>query len=1132
MIDRRMSHTAAVLLILLLPASGKLPAQSSTIPTDKLPAFLIPRMSDPPRIDGTIDPLEWRESTAVSGVVDCQGDHLVPRPTTFYLAWDAEHFYWACRTWIMPGYKPNIWFGRSPHTAGVGDDGPELHFQPLGRNVVPGRTESSYKFFVNCLGFTGDYMRCSVGQQFKNWLPSFKTAVRLTGPGTAPWGGRWWECEVSASLEDFELGGPHQPGDRWKLMLGFNHMPGWCQARIPCNGGYFNPDAYCLGTLVENSPAVQVLMEDLPGPCDGVPAATFRVFNPRTDAARLELLAECGKDLQETASLVVEPGKMAELKMGYKGTEPVKSGHLYYQVREGDKELFRYFAYFKAGYEQNWVKHTPPPEGSFPLTATFNPVRSNLLIEVDAYLLDRPEDAVEVSYAVGRKGIDGSSFTSGVIRHPHLSRFRHLLQLPALSEGAYEVEAVLLLKDGKKLGPQRTEFSKLDEAKAFSEWWDKDLGNIERVIPPFEPVRREGDEVAVWGRAYRLNALGLPDHIQSQNAPILAGPARIIVAAGGNEKVLSLAGRPSFTQTRPWRVDFEGKARGAGLDFRSQGWIEQDGLLWIEMSFRPAGNKPVRLDALRLEFPVRGDQAESLVCLGSGGNYAARTTTVLSAGKQGRLWSTLDTGRVGSMMAVGSFYPCVWIGSDRRGLLWWADNDRGWVPHNDVPAHEVLRQGDQVILRNNLIGQPFELKEPRTLALSLMASPFRPLVKNWRLALGSWDGTFSGGESWGYKWRKDPKTGQVVEGWNWLTPPSKDPAEWSTIWAQYKTKADEKVRLEQPFNPCQARNWMFVHTSLPLVGYGWKSPDEKVCNYFMPEWGSSEAYPESNIRYYLHLADRAFREGGLRTIYWDIFFPSLYSTIQNGIAYTLPDGGIQPGYAGLNVRRFLMRMYALMHDHGLTPGGQVSHATNDYLLVACGWMDAILDGEYHKLTDESAMDWVDGYPLDRMRSLSCPENWGVAISWMDHIHLKDEERRRRYALGLQEYVQLFDSWQGPSQGRPPLEILGAELVPFWRNPFIECADSEVLVSLWRRQDYACRVLLSVFNYHRSETKASVKIKVDLDALGLRPKLNWQEFIRVDGLDEKKQEHFDFQKGTLELHDLAPHRGRQIWLTKY
>ncbi len=184
---------------------------------------------------------------------------------------------------------------------------------------------------------------------------------------------------------------------------------------------------------------------------------------------------------------------------------------------------------------------------------------------------------------------------------------------------------------------------------------------------------------------------------------------------------------------------------------------------------------------------------------------------------QGQLWSTLDTGRLGSGMSVGSFYPCLWVGNEKRGLLWWGDNDRGWAPDNEVPAHEVLRKGNEVIIRNNIIGKPLKLNAPRAVTFGYMASPFRPLVKNWRMAIMSADGTFSGGESWGYKWRKDPKTGKPFEGWNLLTPPSADPAEWSQIWAEYKKKADDKVKAELPFDPCGARNWMFVHTSLPLA---------------------------------------------------------------------------------------------------------------------------------------------------------------------------------------------------------------------------------------------------------------------------------------------------------------------------
>jgi len=79
---------------------------------------------------------------------------------------------------------------------------------------------------------------------------------------------------------------------------------------------------------------------------------------------------------------------------------------------------------------------------------------------------------------------------------------------------------------------------------------------------------------------------------------------------------------------------------------------------------------------------------------------------VLPKDKPGRLWSTLDTGITGSGMTVGSFYPTVWIGSERRGLLWWADSDKGWVQDDAVPAHEAIRKDGTMMLVNNVVAKP------------------------------------------------------------------------------------------------------------------------------------------------------------------------------------------------------------------------------------------------------------------------------------------------------------------------------------------------------------------------------------------------------------------------------------------
>jgi hypothetical protein len=217
------------------------------LPQEQMPEFEIPRMSKPPAIDGAIDAGEWKEAAAMSGVGHFHDKHLlIPRPTTFYLAWDPGHLYFAARAYLRPGAKPNIRDGRSDGLAYVFDDGMELGWWPMGRNVPATKRKDSFKLFLNCLGFVGDCSRNALGQQFKNWGPDFVVKTRITEPGTAPNGGSWWELELSSTPEDFELEGQHRAGDQWRLMLAFNHLPAWNQSRIPCIGPYLDPFGYTL----------------------------------------------------------------------------------------------------------------------------------------------------------------------------------------------------------------------------------------------------------------------------------------------------------------------------------------------------------------------------------------------------------------------------------------------------------------------------------------------------------------------------------------------------------------------------------------------------------------------------------------------------------------------------------------------------------------------------------------------------------------------------------------------------------------------------------------------------------------------------------------------------------------------
>ena len=1152
---------SARLTVLLALAVCCLPAAAAPVPEGKMARWLVPRMETAPQIDGAIGDEEWADATVVSGVANQANNIIVPRPTMFFLGWDEGHVYLACRTWVKPGHKPRV-AGRTPRSASHLDAGLELVFTPRGRNVPDGRPEMAFKWNLNALGHLGQLTRIAVGQMLKNWMPDFATDTRLTEPGSAPRGGRWLEIEMSATPEDFELTGPNQPRDEWGMMLGFDRLGPTFQ-RVPANTGYFDPTKHTVGVLVEDAPVGRIFMDEFPRPSDGVANVRFEVHNPTDRPVTVDALAEFTEYVKEKGrkervekpllvrreQLRVPPGETKSLRVRQEFPRDLggNTGGMFYRLSHGDRELVRYFSYFKQGYPEKYVK-AQPSKRAFPLGSQFDPVRNELQITSDAYYLDDPAKVDHVRYIV-RSEDTKDKVATGRIEEPVTFYYRDRARLPDLQPGKYLLEAMLVTDAGEEFGPESTSFTKLDESEAFSEWWDNDLGDTEQVIYPFEPVDRSRDAVSTWGRTYRLGALGLPREVRSQEGSVMGAPARIVAVIDGREHVIVPEQAPRFTSEKDWRVEFEGAADGAGLRFRTAGWVEQDGLCYVELTYAPEDGEKINVDELRIEYPLSGDQAEVLACVGPGSNFSARTTRVLDGGRQGRLWDTLETGLGGAQMTVGSFYPCVWLGSERRGLLWWGDSDEGWFPHNEVAAHSVRREGKQVILTNHIIGRPVTLDGERTVTFSYVATPFRPLPKGWRASIHSRDGTFDGP----HKSRKDPDTGKNIRAWWCLTPPSHDPEEWDDLWAKYGQEAEKRVRRFRPYDPNRARNGPYVHNSVPLIGY-YQSLDQSVKRYFSNAWGEGRysCFTDSHSDYLLWIINRAFAEGGLKTIYWDLFFPTPVKAPHVGVGYRLPDGRVQPGYFGFNLRRFMMRLYALNVRHGLAPGGNVTHATNAPFLVAAPWVDAILDGEAHLIREDSNFDYVDGWPIDRMRALSVSHNFGYHVTWMDKIVFRGPEamRLRRQQF---DYIRMFDSWGTHNYDvitgrmlRWGINAPDVEYVPFWRNPYVESGDEDVLVSAWRLPD---RVMLGVFNYDGDNPK-KVELEVDLQALDLVPEKKWQDFIRAYSLDRQAdysgiwgkddtpaeewmvEPKLNFHSRTLTIGTIPPHRGRYLCIRRF
>jgi hypothetical protein len=80
--------------------------------------------------------------------------------------------------------------------------------------------------------------------------------------------------------------------------------------------------------------------------------------------------------------------------------------------------------------------------------------------------------------------------------------------------------------------------------------------------------------------------------------------------------------------------------------------------------------------------------------------------------------------------------------------------------------------------------------------------------------------------------------------------------------------------------------------------------------------------------------------------------------------------------------------------------------------------------------------------------------------------------------------------------------------------------------MWQQED---RVLLAVTN--KGDKDVAVTLAVDLDALGLTPKLPWQEFIRVRDFNDGNTS-LDFHARKLSLGNVKPNQVRLIGVRRY
>jgi len=141
--------------------------------------------------------------------------------------------------------------------------------------------------------------------------------------------------------------------------------------------------------------------------------------------------------------------------------------------------------------------------------------------------------------------------------------------------------------------------------------------------------------------------------------------------------------------------------------------FEYDGLLLVAMTC----DKPEELGAeeLAIDIPVGTEHALYLH------RYAAWWIPTSGAIPRGE-----------GVIERSAFIPYVWSGDNDRGLFWFCESDEMWPNGEAGDAIEILRQGDRVALRLNLLASGQSLPEDWRLVFGLQATPVEPIPKDWR----------------------------------------------------------------------------------------------------------------------------------------------------------------------------------------------------------------------------------------------------------------------------------------------------------------------------------------------------------------------------------------------------------------
>jgi hypothetical protein len=643
---------------------------------------------------------------------------------------------------------------------------------------------------------------------------------------------------------------------------------------------------------------------------------------------------------------------------------------------------------------------------------------------------------------------------------------------PTRDPGAYELVARVLV-DGKQAFEIRREaiIPKLD-------WLGNRLGLEDKVLPPWTPLQASGTAVRCWGRETDFGQSLLPVTIVSAGAQLLSRPVQLGLSSGGQPVAWT---KQEGTQERAseTRVHLLSAAtvrlRAETVTFAADTVAEYDGLVLCTVTC-PNPEK-LALDGLTLEIPVKAAHA-------------------IYRHRFGKAWIP-TSGYVPPGQGVvdqTDWVPFAWLGDNDRGLFVFTESDQAWANGKAGNAIEIVRQGDEVVLRFNLLAKDQKLPADWKLVFGLQATPVKPFPAGWR----TWRMTGSMGGSqikakqniqivWPHANKQDSL---AAFGW----PEAADPEAFAGyIKAQHDAGLLAVPYLCLTYVTENTPEWQFFR-KLWFMG----SVDPSI-----PEagWNHTFAMVSPNGKGYADFiiwkTQQFLERYGIDGVYHDQTHPYLGSAPEAGVGYVRAGRPCQ-GTPILGYRALYRRNYAIVKALP-RPTFTQAHMSGKMTVPVLAYDDSYLDGEHFRGVVKDS--YLDVMTLDSFRCEYMGRQWGLVPFFLPEFDAENaakiEPTRGLMGLLLLHDVNVWPIWCNGAVVDEAFQALDAfgyadsAFIPYFDPAPPASTDlKDVYASAYRKADGS--VLLLVANLGREER--SGRVRVDLQRCGLRNAraLNWPD----------------------------------------